>query len=236
MRFEVWRFTNELFISYVYIENDMVYHPELKFQFPVPSGWQTQNSPAQFQMGPKDGKSAMILMPAPGNTLDEAAQALVKQLNLKVLENSRTTIDGNPALVFVSQQQPDQQQQGQQQTQQTQQTAANTLQIGTYLIQHNNAIYALHGLASAADFSNRFPTFKSVAERFRTLTNPDKLNRNQDRVFVKTPPPPLRHLPRGHDRPGYARQPPGRTKRTEQPKGRRARRTGRFDQDCGQVV
>ncbi|MBO0930309.1 M48 family metalloprotease [Fibrella aquatilis] len=168
-----------------FVENDMFYHPELKFQFPVPNGWQYQNSPAQFQMGPKDGKSAMILMPAPGNSLDEAAQALVKQLNLKVLESNRTTINGNPALVFISQQQPAQQQ-GQPQQQQTQQTAANTLQIGTYLIQHNNAIYSLHGLAAATDFSARFPTFKSVSERFRTLTDPEKLNRKPDRVYVKT--------------------------------------------------
>lgn len=171
-----------------FVENDMFYHPELKFQFPIPNGWQYQNSPAQFQMGPKDGKSAMILMPAPGNTLDEAAQALVKQLNLTVLENTRVTIDGNPALVIVSQQKPEQQQQGQQQQQAQQQTTANTLQIGTYLIQHNGAIYALHGLASAASFANAFPTFKSVAERFRTLTDPDKLNRKPDRVYVKTVP------------------------------------------------
>ncbi|MFZ4544503.1 MAG: M48 family metalloprotease, partial [Saprospiraceae bacterium] len=30
-----------------YIENSIFYHPELKFQFPVPKDWQTQNSPSQ---------------------------------------------------------------------------------------------------------------------------------------------------------------------------------------------
>ncbi len=168
-----------------FVENNMFYHPDLKFQFSVPAGWKHQNSPAQFQMGPADGKSSMILMPAPGSSLDEAAQALVKQLNLKVLENGRTTVNGNPAIVLISQQQP-QQQQGQ--PQQQPQTAANTLQIGTYLIQFNNAIYALHGLASAANFQQQFPAFRAVSESFRLLTDPEKLNRKPDRVFVRQAP------------------------------------------------
>lgn len=167
-----------------FVEANVFYHPELRFQFPVPSGWQHQNSPAQFQMGPKDGKSAMILMLAKGNSLDEAAQTMVNDLKLTVQENARTTINGLPALVIISRQQQ-QQQQGQ--TQQ-QQTAQNTLQIGTHLIQYNNAVYALHGLATVADFNNQFSTFQRVASGFRALTDPDKLNRQPERVRIKAAP------------------------------------------------
>jgi predicted Zn-dependent protease len=164
-----------------FVENNVFYHPVLKFQFPVPNGWKHQNSPEQFQMGPADGKAAMILMLAKGNSLDEAAQTMVKDLNLKVLENGKTTINGNPALVIISQQLP-QQQEGQQQQQQ--QTAANTLQIATWLIQYNGSIYALHGLSSAADFTGRLNSFKSVAEDFRALTDQEKINRKPERVQV----------------------------------------------------
>lgn len=170
-----------------FVENDMFYHPVLKFQFPVPRGWKHQNSPEQFQMGPADGKAAMILMLAKGNSLDEAAQAMVKELNLKVLENGKTTINSNPALVIISQQQPQQQQQGQPQQQQ-QQTAANTLQLATWLIQYNGTIYALHGLSSAADFNNRINSFKSVAQEFRALTDQEKLTRKPERVQVEQAP------------------------------------------------
>ncbi|MBO0947630.1 M48 family metalloprotease [Fibrella forsythiae] len=167
-----------------FVENNAFYHPELKFQFPVPAGWQHQNAPSQFQMGPKDGKSSVIMMLAKGNSLDEAAQTMVKELNLKVLENSKRTVNGNQALALISQQLP-QQQQGQPQQQQT---AANTLQISTYLIQYNNLIYAIHGLSSAADFERSFPTFRTVSEGFRSLTDPDKLNRKPDRVYVRQAP------------------------------------------------
>jgi len=164
-----------------FVENDVFYHPQLKFQFPVPNGWQHQNSPSQFQMAAKDGKSAMILMLAKGNSLDEAAQNTVQQFGLRVLENQRTTINGNPAYVLISQQQP---QQGQQQ----QQTTQNALQIASWLIQYNGSIYALHGLAAVQGFNGPFRTFQQVAGGFRQLTDSDKLNRQPERVRVKSAP------------------------------------------------
>lgn len=174
-----------------FVENGQFYHPELRFQFPVPTGWQSQNSPSQFQMAAKDGKSAMILMLAKGNSLDEAAQNLVKELSLNVLENSKTTINGNPAYVLISRQQQ-QQQQGQQQVQQQQgqqqQDPKTTLQIGTWLIQYNNAVYALHGLASVADFTNAFNLFRQVAGNFRQLTDAEKINRKPERILVRDAP------------------------------------------------
>ena len=170
-----------------FVENNAFYHPELRFQVPVPSGWSHQNSPSQFQMGPKEGKMAMILMLAKGSSLDEAAQNLVKELHLNVSENNRTTINGNPAYVLISQQQQ-QQQQGQPQQQQQRQDPNTTTQIATWLIQYNNAIYALHGLSAVSTFQNSFRTFQSVAGGFRSLTDPDKLNRKPERVQVKSVP------------------------------------------------
>ena len=169
-----------------FVENNAFYHPELRFQFPVPRGWDHQNSPSQFQMGPKEGKMAMILMLAKGSSLDEAAQNLVKELHLNVSENNRTTINGNPAYVLISTQQQ-QQEQGQPQQQQRQDPNTTT-QIATWLIQYNNAVYALHGLSAMSTFQNSFRTFQSVASGFRSLTEPDKLNRKPERVQVKSVP------------------------------------------------
>jgi predicted Zn-dependent protease len=174
-----------------FVENAMFYHPVLKFQFPVPGGWQHQNSPEQFQMVAKDQKSGMILTLAPGNSLDEAAQGLVKQLNLKVLENNRTTINGNAALVLISQPQQQSGQPGQPTAasqQQQAQSSQSTTQIASWLIQYNGAIYALHGLSAAAQFGNNFNTFQGVAQNFRPLTDPEKLNRKPDRLKIQAAP------------------------------------------------
>ena len=88
--------------------------------------------------------------------------------------------------MLISQQQAPQQQ-GQPQQQQ-QQDPKTTTQIATWLIQYNNAVYALHGLSAVSTFENSFRTFQGVANGFRALTDSEKINRKPERVFVKSVP------------------------------------------------
>lgn len=165
-----------------FVENQMFYHPELKFQFPVPRDWQYENSPSQFQMAPKDGKAAVIFTLAQGATLEEAAQGVIKQYNLQTSQSQKTTINGNPALVMVSKIVP-QQQQGQQAPAQT---PENTVMVATWLIQNGGLTYAINGLSYENTFNNYASTFRGVAEGFRSLTDRDKLNRQPDRIRIKS--------------------------------------------------
>src|SRR5690606_28583639 len=156
-----------------YVENNAFYHPELRFQFPVPKGWQYENSPIQFQMAPSNGKALMMLTLGSGNTLEEVAQNMVKQYNFKVLESTKQTINGNPAMVMISQQA---QEQGQ-----TTADPKTTVQIATWIIEYNKVMYVLHGMSYQSDFNNQFNTFKSVANGFRALTDASKINRKPER-------------------------------------------------------
>nr|WP_229236047.1 M48 family metalloprotease [Dyadobacter tibetensis] len=165
-----------------FVENGAFYHPELKFQFPVPSGWQYENSPIQFQMAPKDGKSMMLFTLAQGKTLDEAAQGVIKGYNLQVSENTKTTINGNPALVMVS----TVAQQAQSGQQQAAQTDASSTKVATWLIQYGGTIYAIHGVATAADFNSYAGQFKQVAQGFKSVSDPNILNRQPERIRIKS--------------------------------------------------
>lgn len=158
-----------------FVENNTFYHPSLKFQFPVPSGWQYENSPAQFQMAAKDGKSMMLFTLAPGKSLEEAAQAVVKNYGLTVVDNEKATINGNPAIVMTSQQ-----------AQQGQAAGANTIQVATWLIQYGGNIYAIHGVAAAANFAANAGQFRSVAQGFKSVSDGSILNRQPDRIRIKT--------------------------------------------------
>lgn len=166
-----------------FVENNVFYHPVLKFQLPIPRDWQTQNSPSQFQMAPKSGKAVSILTLAQGASLDEAAQATLKGMGLEARESQKTTINGNPALVVLSRQAPPQQQQGQPQQQQT---AQNTVQVSSWFIQYGGSIYAVHGMSYLADFDKYTADFKRIAEGFRSLTDRDKLNRQPERIQIKS--------------------------------------------------
>jgi predicted Zn-dependent protease len=161
-----------------FVENGQFYHPELKLQFPVPGDWQYENSPAQFQMAAKDGKSMMLFTMAEGKTLDEAVAAVTKNYGLQVSENNKTTINGNPAVALISKQAA---QEGQ-----AAQTAETTTQVASWLIQYGGNIYAIHGVSSAAAFGTNLGQFRSVAQGFKSVTDASILNRQPDRVRIKT--------------------------------------------------
>ncbi len=163
-----------------FVENGKFYHPELKFQFPVPTDWQYENSPSQFQMASKDGKAMVLFTLAQGKTLDEAAQGIIKGYNLQVAENNKTTINGNPAIALVSTI-AQQAQSGQQ----TAATAENTTKVASWLIQYGSNIYAIHGVAAANDFNTNYNNFKNVANGFASVNDPNILNRQPERVRIK---------------------------------------------------
>ena len=116
-----------------FLENNVFYHPELKFQFPTPANWNFQNTPQRVQFAPKDGKALLMMSLAPGNNLQEAASTMLQQNGLRSLESQQITVNGLPAIAIVAEPQPQQQQQGQQQQQQQQ----PSVRILTYLIEYN---------------------------------------------------------------------------------------------------
>ncbi len=163
-----------------FVENDYFYHPELKFQYPVPAGWVVQNSPQAVQMAPKDGKAMMMLTLAQGASLEEAATAAMTQYNMQVVNQRTTSVNGLQALEVLADVKPDPQQQ------QTTTTAAQQVRSLSYFIQYNSNIYHIMGLTYVADFATYEPRFLNTMKNFRQLTDPDKLNRKPDRIHIKT--------------------------------------------------
>jgi predicted Zn-dependent protease len=100
-----------------YVVNNQFYHPELKFQFPTPQGWQFVNSPTQIQMIAPDQKGMMLMTVSGEKTLDEAANAVVQQYKLRVLDQRTMQVNGLPAMIQVAEQLSQQEQQQAQQSQ-----------------------------------------------------------------------------------------------------------------------
>lgn len=153
-----------------YVENNVFYHPELKFQFPVPSQWAYENTPQQFQMAAKDGRALMMLTLAPGNNLEDAANAVLKNYQLTPVESRKENINGLPAIQIVA---------DQNQEQQSIRTLSTFIQLG-------GNIYVIIGVAERSDFNNHVNTFQSTMTRFSALTDSEKINRKPERVRIKT--------------------------------------------------
>lgn len=161
-----------------YVDNHIFYHPELKFQFPIPNNWKYVNSPAQFQMASPDQKALMILTLAQEKSLSEAAQAFIQQNKLQPVSQQNTTINGLSAIVQVADQIPQQQQQQGQQ--------AQSVRIATTFIEYNGMIYKIHGVSESKDFRTYENTFAGTMRNFKVLTDPAKINVKPERIRIQT--------------------------------------------------
>ena len=157
-----------------FVEANVFYHPDMKFKYPIPAGWQLQNSPMQVQMAPKDGSAMIVFMMARQKTLEEAAQKNLADLKLDVLDSKRTTVNGFPAIAAISQQVSQNQQTGAQQV----------IKVMSYLIQDNNSIFIFHGVSDDANFNNYYRVFESTMSNFSRLTEPAKLNVKPKRIKI----------------------------------------------------
>lgn len=152
-----------------YVENRVFYHPVLRFEMPIPAGWNSQNSPQSFQMAAKDGSALMILTLASGQNLQDAASVAMQKYNLRAIQSRSITVNGLEGFFVMA----DQAQQ------------SGTVRTASYFIRHNGAIYHIIGAASLANFDRYSNAFAGTLNGFKVLTDPTKINRKPDRIQVR---------------------------------------------------
>lgn len=158
-----------------YVDGHVFYHPELRFQFPFPTGWRLENSPMQVSISPQDGKALIVFTFARGNNLEEAAQATAQQLSLNVQETRRSTINGMPAIITLSTQTSQNPNTGQQQT----------ISVLSAFIDDSGSYYVFHGVSMQEDFSGYRSQFESTMNRFAKLTDRSRIEVTPERIIVR---------------------------------------------------
>jgi predicted Zn-dependent protease len=159
-----------------FLENDVFYHPVLKFQLNTPKGWNYQNKPQELEFAPKDGKAILIMTLIPGKSLEEAASNVVEKNNLQVLESNQITVNGLNALSILADVKVEQKKQQQQ---------APTVRTLSYLIQYNDNIYHILGASSVTDFNSYSENFLQTMKNFKELKDASKLNKQPERIRIK---------------------------------------------------
>jgi len=121
----------------------------------------------------QDGKALMIFTLAPGSSLQQAASAALQKYSLQAQESRETTVNGLPALAVVA-------------DQVSQQQAQATVRTLNYFIQYGGNIYHMIGVSGVADFNTYVQVFTNSMQSFRQVTDPNILNRQPQRVRIKT--------------------------------------------------
>ncbi len=155
-----------------FVENNFFYHPDLKFQFSIPSGWKLQNTPQQVQMAPDNGESLMMLTIVGKGSLEETANQMLEQYKLTLVESQKENINGLNSIVMIADQKQEQ----------------GTIRLQSSLIQYEGNIYSLMGITELSKFINYQPVFLSTIRNFKPLKDSEKLNRKPDVIRIKTVP------------------------------------------------
>lgn len=157
-----------------YVDNNVFYHPELKFQYPVPANWKLANTPTQVQMIPADGKALMILTLAEGNSLQTAATNTATQLELTTTSSKQITVNGLQALEVMSKQVSQDPNTG----------AQSEITVQSVYIQFGNIIYVFHGVSTPGDFQAYKSSFDKTMYGFKELKDQAKLNVKPEKIKV----------------------------------------------------
>ena len=158
-----------------YTEDNVFYHPALKFKFSYPAGWNVENTPTQVNFAPADSKALMIFTLSSQRSLKAAADSTIAQLGLTVSETGQTTVNSMPAIRVLSQQ-----------VSQDQTTGAQSVtQILSYFIDYNNMFYILHGVSADTDFNTYSTAFESSMKSFSILVDASKINVKPKRIMIK---------------------------------------------------
>lgn len=152
-----------------YVENNVFYHPDLTFEFPIPAGWKTLNTPTQVQMV-NDKQDAVILFQlGEANTTSDEANNFITQSQASVISSEATTVNGLSAHKVIADISSDQGQ----------------LRILSYFIKKGDHVFVFHGFTAQTSFSQQQQTFQNTMVGFRNLTDPSKINVESDRMVVK---------------------------------------------------
>jgi predicted Zn-dependent protease len=159
-----------------YVEGNIYYHPELRFKFSYPAGWQFENSPLRVAMAPADGKAMILFTLSQKKTLKAAADSAISAYGLTLIDSKSVTVNGLPALAARSRQVSTDQSTGTQ----------STNLLLSYFISYNNLIYVFHGVSDETNFQAYSAAFETTMASFAMLADASKINIKPKKVIVKT--------------------------------------------------
>jgi len=156
-----------------YVEGSAFYHPLLRFEFAVPSGWKVDNTPARVTLVSSDQSGGVILQG--GKSADSPEEFGRKQATEisnsggKLLGENRTTINGlacfEQAYTIIQENQA-------------------PIRMRRSYVKKGDWVYVFSAMSSEQGFQKYEADFRRVVGSFRELTNPSFINRTPKRLAL----------------------------------------------------
>ncbi len=154
-----------------FAEKNSFYHPNLRFQFDFPQGWDVQNTKRSVTFVEPQGKAAIeltLVPPSEGQTPEEVAHTTSRQEGIKLIEGSRLRINGNPAYLGRYRLQSD----------------SSAVEVLAAFIAYGKNLYQLAGMTSSSQYNSFAGAFDRTIRDFRQLTDSHILSVQPDRIQI----------------------------------------------------
>jgi len=149
-------------------KNGMFYHPNLKFQFPVPADWQVYNQAHQVILANKDQSAVMIMSVDTNATPQASVDAFLNQQGITTLKTNSTQKNGLSGFEGFA----------------TATTQQGDVKLFLYAVSYNGSVYRFLDYTTPDKFDSMIGNFTNTAYGFRKLTDQSILNIKPVRIEV----------------------------------------------------
>ncbi len=155
-----------------FVQAGVFYHPQMKFRFPVPSGFQAINQPTQVVMVPENQQAVVVFaIEASYGRAREAADAFKAQEGMQVVESGLGQAGGLPSHYVIAD---------------ASDSEGNALRLRVQYIEYAGSVFSFTGMALKNQWSTYAGSFSSTMQGFRRETNQAILSKQPSRVALRT--------------------------------------------------
>lgn len=144
-----------------FVENNVFYHPDLAFLFPIPTAWNVINSPNQVAIFNEEQSAVSLFTIVSGvNNARSAVEAFTNQEGITVISSTRYNVNNLPGHRAIVR---------------SKDSKGNDLRIMVQAIEHNGLIYRFLNYSADNTYNTFESSFNLITRGFNRLTDNRKL-------------------------------------------------------------
>jgi predicted Zn-dependent protease len=151
-----------------YVEENVFYHPDKRFQFPVPAKWKLNHKPSQVQMVSEGQEAAILFNDSPFSSSQEAASIFTTQYKANVIRSDAVRVNGLSSQRVIS----------------DIQTQQKVFRVMSYFIEKDQKVFIFYGVSPSGTYPRYETIFDHTMRQFKELSDPKRIHVKPDRIRV----------------------------------------------------
>jgi len=151
-------------------EGDWYYLPQFRVQLPVPAQWKLEREGNNLQLSHPDRKAVCIVGIRPDSQSSDVVASFLRATGATIHSDRSISNNGMPARMLLS----------------TISDGNKRTVIVSHFYQIGRDVFTFHAMTSEADFNSLKGLMQIPASGFMAMTDRDRLNRQPQRIAVKT--------------------------------------------------